>query len=180
MRLGLGLTRHRSGRANLFTASQDFSNGAWTKSGILAFGSGSVANATTAPDGTLTADLLTENSATSSHQVNQAVTTAAVQTTVGVDAKADTRSWLAIGLSDSGSVVRITYFDLGNGVVGTVGGGCTASIQPVANGFYHCAVTVNAALAGSNTIRFYVTTGNGVTSYTGDGLSGLYLWNAQI
>jgi len=167
-------------RTNLLLRSQEFQT-TWNRSNIAAFGAGSVADAITAPDGTLTADFICEDTAAGNHQVTQTgVTTTATATTYSVYAKAGTRSWLALGITDSASAVRISYFNIGTGALGTADTGCTTSIQALANGWYRCIVTVALALAGSNTARAYLSTGNGVTSYTGDGASGLYLWGAQL
>ena len=71
-------------RYNLLTYSEQFDNASWTKSGLLAFGSGSIANATTAPDGTVTADLIVENTTTGQHTAYQAFSTGAAAPFSGV------------------------------------------------------------------------------------------------
>lgn len=161
-------------RTNVLTYSEQVDNAAWTK------GAASIsANATPAPDGTSTADKLVEDNTTSVHQVNQAVTTTAIAYTFSVYLKAAGRNWAILGITDSGSTVRLTWFDLANGAVGTVGTNITASITPVGNSWYRCSVTVAAAVAGFNTFRIYTSTGNNTTTYTGDGTSGIFVWGAQ-
>jgi hypothetical protein len=54
---------------NYATYSHDISNGAWTSTGLLGWGSGSTVNATTAPDGTTAADLITEDGTNTQHRV---------------------------------------------------------------------------------------------------------------
>ncbi len=133
-----------------------------------------------APDGTLSADKLVETTAAGNHQATATAATLASPNAYSVYAKAGERSWMALGITDSGSTVRVTYFDLANGVVGTTATGVTASIVSVGNGWYRCSAIVAAALAGSNTARVYVTNADNATSYTGDGTSGIYIWGAQL
>src|SRR5262249_8596564 len=57
---------------NALLYSDQFDNAAWTKSGCSIS-----ANAATAPDGTMTADRIVENSSTSAHLVTQAITVSA-------------------------------------------------------------------------------------------------------
>jgi hypothetical protein len=163
-------------RTNLLLRSQEFDNAAWTK-----IGSSVTANATAAPDGTITADKLVENSATSDHYMTHPATTTAAGYTFTVYAKAAERTWLAMLVFDSGGVARTTYFDVGNGAVGTVGVGVTASITALANGWYLCRATIATAFNGTNAAgaRIYLANGDTVFSYAGDGTSGLFLWQAD-
>jgi hypothetical protein len=165
----------KGGRRNLLTFTEQFDNAAWTKAN-----SNAVANSTTAPDGATTADKLVENSATSDHFISNPATTTAAAYTFTVYAKAAERNWLALLLFDSGGTARTTYFDVQNGVVGTVGLGVTASIEALPNGWYRCRATIATALAGTATARVYLANGNTVFNYTGDGTSGLFLWGAQL
>ena len=59
-----------SARANLLTKTEDFSDAAWAKSGLQAFGSGSIANATIAPNGTQTADFIAIDGSIGVHGVS--------------------------------------------------------------------------------------------------------------
>jgi hypothetical protein len=138
------------------------------------------AAAAISPDGTQNAFKLIENTNTGGHQLVQSVTTTATATAYGVFAKRGERNWIALGITDSGSTVRISYFDLLNGVKGTTATGVTSSITSVGNGWYWCVCVVGTALAGSNNARIYVTTADNTTSYTGDGTSGLYIWQADL
>lgn len=156
---------------NLLLQSQTFDVSPWTVANTSV-----TANATTAPDGTTTADRIFEDSANSAHAIYQALGTTSGSCTFSVYAKADTRSWLNINAYVAG--VRNNWFDLTNGVTGTVASGCTATITSVGNGWYRCAVTTTG---GSPTyFECWLATGNNVTTYAGDGTSGLYLWGAQF
>ena len=162
-------------RTNLLLRSEEFDNAAWTKSAVTA-----TANATTSPDGTVDADSLVADTSTGGHQATQTATTAATATTFSVYAKQNGYTWVGLGITDSGSTVRVSYFNLAAGTVGTVGTGITASIVNAGNGWYRCIVTVATALAGSNTLRVYVTNADNVTSFTGDGTSGIFIYGAQL
>jgi hypothetical protein len=161
---------------NLLGFSEASDNAAWTKIGTSIV-TGAQANPV---NGLFNAQKLMEDTANSGHQINQGATTTANPFTFSTYAKPAGRNWMALGITDSGSTVRISYFDLANGVTGTVASGVTASIVSVGNGWYRCAVTVAAAAAGANTLRIYATNANNITSYTGDGNSGVYIYGAQL
>ena len=61
----------RSAVTNLLVRSEEFDDAAWLLSGCLAFGSGSTANATTAPNGSSTADLITQDAGNSLHALSR-------------------------------------------------------------------------------------------------------------
>jgi len=156
---------------NLVLQSQTFNVSPWALSNTTV-----TANATTAPDGTSTADKIIEDSANSAHAIYQALGTTSGPCTFSVYAKADTRSWLNLNTYIAG--VRNTWFDLTNGVVGTVAAGCTATITSVGSGWYRCSVTTTG---GSTTFfELWLATGNNVTTYAGNGTSGLFVWGAQL
>ena len=143
----------------------------WTQSGLTA-----TANAATAPDGAMTANLLTEDTS-SSHQLNQAITLAAGYYVWSAYLKAGTRTWAAIAFADPAASVRLCYFDLATGTLGDVGTGATATITAVGNGWYRCSMAMLATT--TNRIRIYMADAGSV-SYVGNGTSGLYLWGAQL
>ncbi len=163
-------------RTNLLLRSEEFDDASWTKTR-----SSVTQNAAVAPNGTTTADRLTEDgTATSTHLVLGAGTlTIGTTYTYSVYAKADTRRWLL--LSPGGSW-GYGWFDVQAGVVGTLvsgGSSATSSIQPVGNGWYRCVITATAVDTRSQ-VQMLLATGDNVVTYTGDGTSGLYLWGAQL
>jgi hypothetical protein len=143
--------------------------------------------ATTAPDGTNTADKLVESVANDEHRVTQSITKAASATTytVSVFAKSTERN-LQFGI-DSGTAANIgqAIFNLTNGTVGsaTVAGTFTsasASIQALPNGWYRCSVTATTGTETTVRIRIRLVSGASTTTYAGDGTSGIFLWQAQL
>ena len=159
-------------RTNLLTYSSEFDNAAWTKSN-----STMTANAVVAPDGTLTADKLVENTANAQHYVQQVVSLSAVSHAFSFYAKQGERGFV-VAINTTGSN-QFAIFDLTTGVVSSTGAGATSAIQNIGNGWYKCSIIFTAA-SGSNTFRIYPCTNGGITVYTGDGYSGIYIWGAQL
>jgi hypothetical protein len=159
-------------RTNLVLYSDDFSNAVWAKTR-----SSISSNTIVSPDGTLTGDKLVEDtSATMTHPLTTPFTPASATTfTYSVYLKAAERTWAAIQFDS-----LVTYFDLTNGVLGTVASGITASITPVGNGWFRCSVTRTFTSTSATTIFHYPATANNTISYTGNGFAGLFIWGAQL
>lgn len=168
-------------RTNLLTYSEQFDNAAWGKTRATV-----TANATTSPDGTVNADRLTEDaSGATDHYLDQGYAgfTAGTTYTMSVFAKADSRSMLTLWIPASvfsDNSTRTADFNLAAGTVGAIAGsGVTSSITPVGNGWYRCAMifTVTLTIGTNALIRLH----NGISSfYTGDGVSGLYIWGGDL
>jgi hypothetical protein len=165
----------------LLLRSQEFDDASWTKVNATV-----TANATTAPDGTTTADLVQENNATGTHDVEQTSISVTSGTTyaITVFAKAANRDFIQISFfSGIGGATRYANFDLATGVVGSKGVDATSSIQLLGNGWYRCVMTAAASSTASS--GFFIATLTSASaaraeSYTGDGTSGIYLWGAQL
>ena len=97
-------------RYNQLTRSEEF-NTTWSLVGLQAFGSGSTANAGVAPNGTTTADLITESSANSRHFTFQLVGVAASTIyTYSVYLKYSTKRYAVVSMkSYTGSVDVVAY-----------------------------------------------------------------------
>jgi hypothetical protein len=166
---------------NLLTFSEQFDNAAWTKNAATI-----TANATTAPNGTITADKLVETTASS---IGHFVTpTAGVVVSVGVTytysayVKAAERTFFQIivtGVGPTGANL-IAGFDLSNGTAGTPNAG-TSAIVSVGDGWYRCSFTVPVVTAAtpSAQLRLALNSTAVAASYTGDGTSGVFIWGAQ-
>jgi hypothetical protein len=193
-RTDLGLLIEEA-RTNLQRQSQTMDNAGWVKSGLFV-----TADATNAPDGTLTADKMVELGAGVTHGMfGQSNTIVAGQTfTASFFAKAAGRSQFFVMCEADSSNGPAVAIDLSTGTItatgvgsGTTGGAYASStITALANGWYRCTITgtvksdqttayihpilLNAAVTG---------TLNGIpaaATYTGDGTSGIYFWGAQI
>jgi hypothetical protein len=165
----------RTAVTNLLLRSEEFDNASWTKTR-----SSISADSTIAPNGSLTADKLVEDTtAGATHLISVGSGLIAGNTyTYSVYAKAAGRDWL---LMSPGGTWGYGWFNISNGTLGTlVNGGSnpTAAISAVGNGWYRCSITSTAVT--NLGIQFLATPSNGTVSYTGDGTSGLFLWGAQL
>jgi hypothetical protein len=160
---------------NLCLQSQTFDQTTpWTASSLTV-----TANAVVAPDGTTTADLIVETATLSLHAIQHAGTQ--IATIVGetytwsIDVKPAGRSW--IGMAQLGSVAT-DWFDVTNGVVGTTAN--NGIITSLGGGWYRCAIAFVAS-GTSTPPLLHLRQSNGQTgSYTGDGVSGVYLHRGQV
>ena len=170
-------------RTNLLVQSENFGT-TWTTTGLLAFGSGSTLNATVAPDGQMTADLLTENSSTSEHRVETAAISWAANTTytLTIFAKANGRTRIDFFGVGGGNFTggREADFNLSTGsVINT--DGAIALITPFPNSWYRLRMTFTTSAAPSaSSIFIRLNDDSSNFSYTGNGTSGIYLWGAQL
>lgn len=156
---------------NLLGYTQEFDNAAWTKSNATV-----TANATTAPDGSVSADKLVETTAvTVAHTVQQTITVVTnTPQLISVYAKAGERSKFQLGGGNS-----FATFDLNLGTV-TLSVGASATIVSVGNGWYRCSIA--GAVPSVTSLIYGITLVNdaGSNNYTGDGTSGIYIWGAQL
>lgn len=162
-------------RTNLLTYSEQFDNAGWVK-----LNASISANATTAPDGTLTADKFVENTLNAEHYLDPSVSvTSGVTYTYSVVAKAADQSILqmrtVVNFPDASS-----RFDLSAGTVSSNGHGAgNAGIVSLGNGWYRCYVTATANGTGPGVTRLQLWR-LGTPIYQGDGTSGIYIWGAQL
>jgi hypothetical protein len=158
---------------NLLLQSQTFDNASWTKT------NGAVtADAIAAPDGTTTADLFTENTATGVHTLQASGSSIANQPMVfSAFIKPNGRTVVRLDWENNDSFYVLATLTGG----GTINGG-SGTVTALAGGWYRLALTTTPTLATSAfRIRLCESaTGTGVTSYTGDGTSGIYVWGAQL
>lgn len=170
-------------RTNLLTYSEDFSNAAWVKSYTTV-----TANTVAAPDGTTTADKIVGNNAVNRmHIVTHAASVTSGQTySMSFFAKAAEKAWARFGAGNSPfgagtyATDRSVYFDLENGVVGTVGSTFdSASISPVGNGWYLCSCVGTAT--ATTTLNYDLSPAQDDLDADYAGLNeGVYVWGAQL
>jgi hypothetical protein len=172
-------------RTNLITYSEQFDNAAWSKGNSTI-----TANAITAPDGTLTADKIVENTANASHDAASSVftATAGATYTTSVFVKAAERGFAWVRLFQNTSPFAFVGYtvNLSTGATAaltftsTVWTAPSVSVQSVGNGWWR--VSVTGTIASADNIRIVVAPAlNASTgSYVGDGTSGIYAWGAQL
>jgi hypothetical protein len=162
-------------RTNLALYSEQFDNAYWTKSQATI-----TANATTAPDGTLTAEKFIEGSGSVAPECARTpISTSNSIFTLSVFAKASERNFLIINNNDGTGSFRV-WFNLTTGVIGTTDAGVTAFIENVGNGWFRCGVARQITVFASATSAFQIGSADGVDTYTGDGTSGIFIWGAQM
>ena len=160
-------------RTNLSVRSEEFDNASWFKNNVI-----TTANTAIGPSGIITADSVTPNTGTNLSYISQdATTTASTIYTWSVYVKANGFSWIFLDAYD-GSNHR-TWFDVTNGVIGTVETGNTSTITSVGNGWYRCTLTRSSA-GGTVPYAVAVVSNNNALTVTGNSSSGIYLWGAQL
>jgi hypothetical protein len=163
---------------NLLGNSETFNSSPWT----ISLSTIST-NATTAPNGTTTAEKLVEDTNAGLHQVYQEIFASGSIVdqyyTFSCYAKASERNKITFILQTP-SVSEAT-FDLINGTASITGGSGTAgvAIENVGNGWYRCSIYRLNTSTGYIYGNIVLNNGSG-TSYTGNGTSGLFIWGAQL
>jgi hypothetical protein len=173
-------------RANLAIRSEQMDDNVYIK-----FQGSVTANATTAPDGTVTADKFVEDSTNNAHAFYGPTPTITANQPVAFSRwfKAGERNLIRMNCCDTLSVVgRWADINLSTGTItntGTTGspGAITSpwAIQAYGNGWYRVSVafTIDATQTTAM-MNNHMQAVAGVDTYTGDGVSGLYSWGGQI
>jgi len=169
------LTGGTSGATATISSSQ--TNGTITRASI-------VPDATTAPNGSIVAEKLVEDTTatnTHSYQQNSASVTSGTTYALSIFAKAAERTWALFLTSGTPFGSNGVYVNLTNGALGTtIGSPLTTSVQNCGNGWYRITVTFTAISTGSAGWAIRLATADNVSNYTGDGTSGLFIWGAQL
>jgi len=164
---------------NLVLYSQEFDNSYWTKTDTTITAN----SATTAPDGTTTADLLYPNSTGTDRTVYRSSVSGLISTvyTFSFYAKASGINWIYVGTFGGGTPpATCAFFDLQNGVVGQTGSFFTsATITSVGNSWYRCIVIGTTAVASIFPL-IGLANGNNSSTVTASGTNGVLLWGAQL
>lgn len=151
---------------NLLTYSEQFDNAAWTK-----VRANTIANATTAPDGTTTADKLIDDGATVGQgYVGQNVTYTNIPYNFSFYAKAGEVTSVRCYIVDSIGIISASnaIVDLTSGTV-TSG---SANVVSIGNGWWRITVS-GTPTAGSGSVRVLLPTDTATTD-------GFYIWGAQL
>jgi hypothetical protein len=152
---------------NLLSFSQDFQR--WTS-----ISTGFVSNAITAPDGSTSADKIVELAATTTHTIRLSVTAAStIGETYTYSVHAKLAEWTSFSIQ-IGSSGPLGTFNLVTQNATTSLGATAASISSVGDGWFRCSVTG----IGNGSANYWIYKTGSV--YAGDGVSGVYLWGAQL
>ena len=169
---------------NNFQQSQTFDNGYWQK-----LRSTVTADATTAPDGTTTAEQLTQASGQTSNGLIQvsgaglSVTNTKTYTISIFAKKGTNRNYLMIKETMGRGTGSSQWFNLNTGAVASVspsvGSGLTSTISSVGDGWFRCSIKFTADATRTGQCGFIVSENDGNTSNTDD-QGFIYIWGAQF
>jgi hypothetical protein len=142
-------------------------------------------NVTTAPDGTTTADEIIDNATDAAHYMQQIVAFNRDNTSCcSVFLKNNDHQWARIAVGSNTTNQVQAYFDLVNGVIGSVlninsGSGATATMTDVGDGWYRCSLAGASNDGGANQgYAIALAESDGDASYIGTGTS-IYAWGMQ-
>lgn len=170
-------------RVNLLTYSEEFSNAYWIKSNSTI-----TANSTTAPNGSTTADTITETATTAGHGFSSGLFSfvSGVAYTISVHAKnaPNGRGFIQLagfGIGAAGATVYANFDLVNEAVTAQVGG--TGAIQSVGDNWYFCSFTFTCGTSASERYNAYLITSGAAAafqSYAGDITKSLYIWGADL
>jgi hypothetical protein len=147
--------------------SEDFTDASWGKTNINV-----TTNATTAPNGTLTAEKIIATNTAAQHYIDQgAITPNGAVYTFSIYAKASEYTTMALRENSLGQNV---LFNLATGTF-TPNASLNPAIVGVGNGWYRCSITRQSTQTQVN-VRIHP---NQEASFTGDNVSGIFIWGAQ-
>ena len=156
---------------NLITQSELFSDAYWTKNGV------SVLGGFTSPSGDLSAFKLVENTSSVHVIYNPSnAFSSLTDASYSIFVKYSGRQWVRL-FCEFGTTSYNSWFDILNGVTGTSSADIS-DIQDYGNGWFKITQT-NSLDAANGRYRFYLADADNSTTYTGDGVSGVYIWGAQ-
>lgn len=155
---------------NLWLNSDHIGNASTTKTAAS-----TTANASTAPDSTVTMDKLVEDGTNAAHTCSQAaLVTVGAKASVSFVTKPGERTFV-YGQIGTGVTA---YFNLGNGTVGTTVG-ASATITPLPNGSYLCRIVSTGNITVNGNVVLGLASADNTPSYQGDGASGAYFWRVM-
>jgi len=162
-------------RTNLIVYSNDPDYSSWTLSGA------SIAkNVAVAPDGTMSADKIVENTATVTHGHYQTLSVSnSTLYTWSAYFKSAERTSVMIYAQSSRTPTAIYNLSTGTVTINTDSDTtATATITPAGNGWYRCAIT--ATTVGTTAYFNIAMVVSGNQTYAGNGYSGLFVWGVQF
>jgi hypothetical protein len=163
------------GATNLALRSQELGDAVWTDNG------GGVivtSNATTAPDGTTTAEAILANTANSAHFVQQRnlSVTSGTAYTWSVFLKRNGYRYVAVSLEVNVTASTVTLdFD-----TGLATGGSGMMVQTLPDGWYRLSATTTATNTASTRFSIRLRDDSDNATFIGDDTKGVFAWQAQL
>ncbi len=152
-------------------------------------------DATTAPDGTTTADKYAANSTNGIHRVDMPFTSGQITNstayTFSVFVKANGYDKLHIRYAGYNADNHGLGYDLSDGTTfagkfdgtGSLDAVTSSSMIAYPNGWYRCSFTFTTAADAASGVAqtlYYISNSEATTNFAGDGSSGMYFWGAQM
>jgi hypothetical protein len=170
---------------NMFTFSEDITNAtAWLKSNLNITGIPAYSNTILAPDGSLTADKIIENTANSTHLLSKSGVNATFNSdfNISVYLKAGERTKVNVisNIFDFNNP-RTCTVDLTNGTISNNNHYSTPIVTSVGDGWYRFSVYIKSSVNTSSIpIRIQLLNELDQGTYLGDNTSGCYVWGFQM
>jgi hypothetical protein len=163
-------------RTNLITYSEQFDNAVWVKANASV-----TANSIASPSNTVNADTLVEDTAASTHSVQQnSNVVSGTSYTFSCFAKPAGRNFIQLLIVGGFASVISAFFDLTTGAVGTTAGSPVTQAINVGNGWWRLSITATATSTATTTVQIRSSNSSTTAFYTGNGVSGIYIWGAQL
>jgi hypothetical protein len=161
-------------RTNIYIYSEELNRAITINSTVAT----DVAGITT-PDGAATAEKIEENTTNGQHAIERQFAGAIGDYSMSGFFKAAERTSIRLNLAST-TLNAIAVFNLSNGTITTTSGALSATITPLANGWYRC--TISATQPDSRTLqaRFALIQSGTTHSYAGTTGFGAYAWGAQL
>ncbi len=176
---------------NRCVESETFDNASWLDVGLKG---DIVANATIAPDGTITADRLVDDASggTGIVLILQSITVGLITVhALSIYLKSGGNTWVQVKASDQGALAISAFFDLTNGVVGATTGSDNISefiedaretFPNAPDGWFRCGIVFTSDVADTE-MSFEIRVAdddNDTTVDTSSGTSSIFVWGAQL
>lgn len=172
----------QSAATNLLLYSSQFDNAAWGQSSMTVS-----ANFTMSPAGETNADKLVEAAATAVHYTFQTLSIASnVPYAYSIAMKAAGRTVANLVISDDTFANNVAaIFNLNTGAITSVinagtGSGATATSAYLGDGWWLCSISGIPKSTNVGTVRLFVMLNGYNQTYAGDGVSGVYVAQAQL
>jgi hypothetical protein len=167
-------------RTNTYLYSEQFDNAFWLKNNLTV-----TANQTTAPNGTNTADKVSDTIATNFDHIfnyTMSFTSGTAYTASFYVKNVDIGYFGMMFIPNAFGTRKDVIFNITNGTIMRQDAGITASITSVGNGWYRCVATATATVTTVTPYGLFVGPTASPTSmvYTNTVVKSLYLWGAQL
>jgi len=167
-----------SSKKNILFYTEQFNNAVWTKTRTTI-----TADAGVSPDGVTSADALVETTDTGTHTITDFVScspsTSYVWSIYVKQVPGGTQR-IRLRASDSAGLINDAVFNFNTNQLVTPGS--TRGFESVGNGWYRvwCVGTTSVAATGLGLDVWLYQGDTTTTSYTGDGVSSVLMWGAQV